>query len=255
MTTVGTYAFTASDYRELDFPVDLWLEHSLKIFDKVSLVYIAKELRAEDNWLTNNHNDKLILTILPYEPNTSIGYSLKAAKIAQEALDTDWKLSLCTDEFMVARPIFDGLSDKYAYVPVERNLWGNIFTEIVGGESYTMVAIDQARFHYGNANFTGDGGDVALPKAYAPPSFNHLFYHTGYCRNPKALSARLKTKVRNELLYGIQNNRQVLQFTDQEFDYRNFRLLWPHSELKKVDPSELPKILLDNAERFHQIDF
>ena len=253
--TVGIYNFTAWDWKELDFPLLEWLEWTLPLVDEISLVLYGK---VEDFAIflrdtKPSENPKLKITPLPFHKNDSIDYSFKAMTLAMEELSTTWKLQVPIDEFLAERPNFDGLSDKYAYCPTIHNLYGNINTELVGGESITMLPFEPSRFHYGNQTLVGDSGDVGLPKGKMTKPV-HL-WHTGYCRKPSALSNRLRTKVRNEVTYGIPNNRGVLQYTDKEWDYRNWRLLWPNAGLKKVEDSELPKILVENKERFNKIQW
>jgi hypothetical protein len=249
--TVGAYNFTASDWLDLDFPLELWLRHTLPLVDELCLVCYC---HPEDILPTQELDiPKFKQIYLPYEPNSNLNYSFKAMDLAMRSLDTDWKCQLAIDEFLAERPIFDGLSEKYAYCPTIHNLYGNLETELVGPDSMMMLPFEPSRFHFGNQKLIGDSGDVDLPKGKMDKPVE--IWHTGYCRKPQALGNRLRTKVRNEVTGGIGNNIKVLQYTDQAWDYRNWRLLWPQSKLVKVDKLRLPSILLENEARFHQLDW
>ena len=256
--SVGIYNFTSGkDWEKLDFPLKLWLQHTRPLVDQISLVVYGDMYSIESALEANSDGIRIMnnlkITYLPLEDNNSLAYSFKAMTLAMEELSTTWKLQIPIDEFLSEWPNFDGLDQSKAYCPTIHNLYGNINTELVGGESITMLPFEPSRFHYGNQTLVGDSGDVGLPKGKMTKPV-HL-WHTGYCRKPSALSNRLRTKVRNEVTYGIPNNRGVLQYTDKEWDYRNWRLLWPNAGLKKVEDSELPKILVENKERFNKIQW
>jgi len=241
--TVGCYAITASDWKELDYPLDLWLKWNLKIFDEVALVSygplnLGHKVPRRPGFTPRE---------LPPEKNESFDWSQKALMQAMHLLKTDWKLCLATDEFVREKPKVSLLDRRFAYLCREHHLWGNLTAEIAGSGPAFMLPPFQKRLHYGNTIAYASNGEMNLPARYAQ---GLELWHTGYARNPTALSKRLKTKVEIEVKGGIPQNLPVLNFTNQPFDYTDFRRLWPDAFLMPASYYRLPRILLENQERF-----
>lgn len=120
---IGAYAFSLDDWKELDYPLDLWLEWNSRHFDKVALATYGKF----DIDLPSN----VIVKEIPFKPNrTTEQFYIRGKAFAQNLLDTDWKVMLDIDEFVSKRIDTSGLDPKKAYAISLRQLYGNLETEI-----------------------------------------------------------------------------------------------------------------------------
>ncbi|MCI2413548.1 MAG: hypothetical protein MPI47_09540 [Cuniculiplasma sp.] len=114
--TIGAYAFTTNDWKELGYPLDLWLEWNSKYFDQLALViYGEMEVDPPSN-----------VTIIkePSIPDrTNEDFFLSGKERAQKLLNTDWKVMLDTDEFVSKRIDTTNLDRKRAYAIRERDFF------------------------------------------------------------------------------------------------------------------------------------
>ncbi len=272
METVGAYAFITKDWKEKDFPLDLWLKWHLKLFDKVSLVTYGKFDVPYRN------NPKLILgTMAPVSRKTFKFYTM-GKLAAQHQLDTDWKMILDVDEF-IAKPInVVGLDKRKAYAIRMHPLYGNPYTELF---SPTKRFENKFVLHYGDRDITNAsaGAGVVPPYAARPliinsirdalvkilgtgrpafrfkPSVYFEIFHTSSLRNPKALSAKLREEVKREMNEGVHLSAYTLKYLNEDFDYRDFKRLYPGCYLQRIDKAKLPKIIIENEKRFYWADF
>jgi len=277
METVGAYAFVTSDWKEKDYPLDLWLEHHLKLFDQVALVTYGKVDIAP-------HPKLKTKTISPVS-ESRFSFYIDGKSEAQKLLDTDWKVLLDIDEFMGEKIDVSKLNKKLAYALRYRNLYGNVFTEIENEFSKY-----QYRVHFSNRAILGDGANVAGPlasrysfsipdtlkavirklfkkvipslektlrtKPILVPTTSFEIWQTGTARDPKALSEKWRVQINREIREGINYSKDYLKWMAQEgFDYKAFDLVWKGSRIIKVDPHELPDVLKENFKRFNWVTF
>jgi hypothetical protein len=265
--TIGAYAFTTNDWKELGYPVDLWLEWNSKYFDQLALViYGEMEIDPPSN-----------VTIIkePSIPDrTNEDFFLSGKERAQKLLNTDWKVMLDTDEFVSKRIDTTNLDRKRAYAIRERDFFGNLETEIVN-----VFPKFYYRIHYGNrridkvaagvippyaANFVfGNFVHDALRKIfkkgeyrpYYDPSMDKNFevWHTSTVRKPDAMAKkwRIQTNAAINSNPSLVSYKDFLKNLQSSFDYRRYKKIWPAAILKKVDLSIIPDILRKNAERFN----
>ncbi|SIM61151.1 hypothetical protein [Cuniculiplasma divulgatum] len=266
--TIGAYAFTINDWKELGYPVDLWLEWNSKYFDQLALViYGEMEIDPPSN-----------VTIIkePSIPDrTNEDFFLRGKEKAQKLLNTDWKVMLDTDEFVPKRIDTTNLDRKKAYAISERDFFGNLETEIVN-----VFPKFYYRIHYGNRPIGRAGAAGVTPpyaanfvfgnfvndvlrkifkkrefKPYYDPSTNKNFevWHTSTVRKPDAMAKKWRIHINAAINSdpSLGSYKDFLKNVQSTFDYRGYKKIWPAAILKKVDLSIIPDILRKNAERFN----
>jgi hypothetical protein len=271
--TIGTYAFVTPNWKELDYPLDLWIEHHVNIFDQVALVCYGDIDIPSNKKLVVNH-------IQPIGEEKFSFYVIGKTK-AQELLSTDWKVLLDIDEFIPERINPDKLDPKYVYPLFYHNLYGNLSTDI--GCVGLVLPSYQARIHYGNKKVLGDGACVngkydtrfaisartilnrikfalfpnsVIPQPLRVPKISFDVWHTGTVRNPLALNEKWKRQTMRALNEDYHAYDSQARHLDKAgFDYTNFRSIFSASKLKRVDRNLLPKCLTDNSKRFDWVQF
>ena len=232
---IGCYAFTAPDWREKEYPLDLWLQHSVELFDEVAIVTYG-EMR-----LPFLHPKILTSAIEPI-PHDSYEFWRRGKKAAQDLLTTDWKVMLDIDEFLSFRIETSYLKQPLVYSLSPRHLYGNLDTEIRGLPTYRM-----ARVHHGEAKVSHDTGVVEGKRALG--SSVGVYWHTTFLRSPTAFSLQRKPNIEAEAKEGFNGNARLLPLVEKPFDYADYRKAWPRAYLTRVTES-LPEILLDHRSRF-----
>lgn len=272
METIGAYAFVTDDWKEKDFPLDLWIKWHIKLFDKISIVTYGKFK------VPFSGNKKLIIHSMKPVARDTFEFYTKGKLAAQHHLDTDWKMIVDIDEFIKKRVDISGLDKRKAYAIRFHHLYGNLSTELL---DKTGVFQNKFVLHYGNRDMVrrGAGAGVVPPyaartllinslRSYAyriigsnkhPPRFKaHDYvelYHTNSLRKPAAFSAKFK-----EELIRMENEKSnfgkgMIKYTNKIFDYHEYNKIFPGQCLIKVKKEDLPKILLDNRKRFTQAKF
>ena len=266
---IGAYAFVTSDYVDLDYPLDLWIEWNSKLFDRISIVtYGSIEINCPENVEMKRFES-------PPSPS-SFDFYLKGKTYAQQMLKTDWKVALDVDEFVNSRIDTNRFKKGKAYPIKMRHLYGNLCTEIMN-----TFPSHYYRIHYGNRKVIGDGGDVSQPYSQRilfknlardilhklmrndnmvnpfSPKPNEMIevWHTGALRRPEAMSKKWRTQIKREMNSGIVTNESRLSILDVPFDYHNFKGIDSNATLRKIGVNEVPEILRKNVKRFHYIDF
>ncbi|HKW05184.1 MAG TPA: hypothetical protein VJN71_07805 [Nitrososphaerales archaeon] len=234
MTTVGCYAFVTEDWAEQEYPLDLWLEHNLELFDQISLVCVGDvKLPIED---------RRIVTKFMNDESRGFDFYINRARTAQELLETDWKVYTATDEFfspsLVTRLKGEvHLDPTRAYAVRMHNFWGNLATEIcaISSDYWSLTT----RAHKGERGF---GAEDFLSGPYSRKIVGE-FWHTDLCRSLKALERK----------YSLRAKR--IPYTPPKVDYEEPRLFYRHPYLVKVNPDFLPDVLKRNSDRFNWAHF
>ena len=235
--TVGCYAFVTRDYRELGYPLDLWLKWHLRVMDEVALVTYGTIYLP-----IGGHPKLRTASVDPPSPETNEFY-LKGKSAAQDLLTTDYKVLLDCDEF-IYRPDTSTLLPSFAYGLRYHNFYGSLEYTIVAKKGIPPV---QYRIHKGFRQIIGDGGNVAPP---FDTSKTFDVWHTNMCRDPAALSAKWKTQIEREIRMGYTADADRLPLLDGVFDYSRYADAFPGAEMHRVNLYSLPDILLQNRERF-----
>jgi hypothetical protein len=294
--SIGAYAFVTEDWKEKDYPFDIWLGHSLELFDQVAIV-------SYGDVLVPTHSRLILRRTAPVN-ESSFEFYVRGKEDAQRLLTTHWKVLLDIDEFLKERIDTSELDERYAYPLRYHNLYGNLFTEIIYENSLRY----QFRIHTGFRPMIGDGGNVKPPypgfvnviKALAltlfyverrsktvlgslgasagrdASQFRSLFqkaiteayafsytrdafrlcfdvYHTNTVRRPEALEKKWLEQMRREAKETEFHNAKHLAFLQESgFDYRLFLRSLSNVKLMRVEPDELPSILVENSDRFNQ---
>ena len=181
METIGIYAFASKSWKNYDFPVDLWLKHSARVFDRVSLAThgdIGLKIDKKDR-------DKIIITEMEPPDPSSYQFYIQSLAVSQKALDTDWKVLGTTDEFVTKFIDTEKLNRRYAYPIKQRQLYGNPDTELIVDGVFPMY---QYRVHHGNREVIKDGGDVT------PPYMAHMSARRLFKMGVLQLKASLKDR-------------------------------------------------------------
>jgi len=171
--TIGAYAFVTKDWRKLHYPLDLWLEHHLNIFDQISLCVYGDATIVLPPKYRNNRKIK-ITSVKVYPNRAKFNFYVYGKTIAQRKLQTDWKVLLDIDEFLVTEIKTETLDKRLAYPLIYHNLYKNLEYELVSTDFvrkvmtfvYANKFIPNAtleRIHFGNRLILGDGGLVSTP--------------------------------------------------------------------------------------------
>lgn len=235
---IGVYAFCTGDWRQMDYPLDLWLTWHLRIMDSVALATYG------DVHLPAGDHAKLKVVNIYLNPmhDTDWNFYTEGKTEAQKLLDTEWKILLDIDEFMY-RPAVGTLHPGYAYGLRYHNFYGSIEHEIAGG----AIPSVQYRVHHGNRAILGDGANVAQPFDTAR-SFD--VWHTNMCRNPSALAVKWKAQIEREIVTGYNLNAGRLPLLGSAFDYGLYAKAFPGASLHRTNIYTVPDILLENRSRF-----
>lgn len=239
--TIGVYAFATSDYKLLDYPLDLWLKYNSEIFDEVALVTYGQ---VEIPYKAKN------IIIEEFEPPKKDDFNFYrfGKRKAQDLLDTDWKILLDIDEFIGKIPNLEDLDKKLTYRLKYRNLYANLYTEI---KNYKGYAICSPRVHFGRRNIVGDG---FVDGPYSMKCIGE-FYHTSLARNPTALSIKRKEQIERDINEKRYKSSKELNYLEAPFDYSKYEEIWPGSYLIEIDKQRIPNILIENSSRFSWYKF
>lgn len=266
---IGAYAFVTDDWRDLDYPLDLWLDWNSQFFDQIALVTYGKILLEFPK-------NSIIKEVGDLVKNKGFDFYVKGKSIAQSLLNTEWKVALDIDEFVGQKINTDDLNQSRAYALRMRHLYGNVNTEIV--DAFPQYYF---RCHYGNRKLLGDGGSVVPPFAaklkirplvedvawklfgtgrygspFEPWKNNNIeIWHTGALRRPDVMSKKWRMQIQRETENKIYDNVERMPLLESGFDYHNFRALNPRAHLRQIPTSKLPRILLDNQLRFNHAQF
>ena len=245
MQSIGAYAFVTKDWKELEYPLDLWLPWTASQFDQVSLVTYG-DVEIPD---IPDENARLKITKIDEYPSTKyFDFYLKGKTLAQIQLHTDWKVLLDIDEFMF-RPNLGTAISRYVYPLRYYNLYGSLEYRI---KRKPYFATRQYRIHCGTKQITGDGANVFSSFG----SHNNIVprvWHVNATRNPEVMQQKWVTQTHRELNEGYYANlnRLKIMMTDG-FHYDNYKKLFPGATLAKMNVNSMPKILIDNKERFNR---
>lgn len=269
--TIGAYAFTINDWRELGYPLDLWLEWNSRFFDELALVtYGELDIETPSN---------VTISQIPFLPDrTTEEFFVKGKTQAQELLNTDWKVMLDIDEFLPERINTSALDKNKAYAINERDFFGNLGTEIIN-----VFPKFYFRIHYGNRKISKVADGVIPPYAakfkfgsfvhdvlrkvfkigeyepYYDPSGDKTFevWHTSTVRNPDAMAKKWRIHINAAINSNpsLDNYREFLKHVQSSFDYKSYKKIWPSAVLRRIDLSEVPEILKINANRFNFAEF
>ena len=262
--SVGAYAFATKDWKELEYPLDLWVRHNAQYFDKISLgiefgTEIDFELPSNVRLTTIGHQEYV---------NDWLFYTENKA-IAMNNLDADWKMMLDIDEFVNSRVDETKLDKRYVYGTKNHHLFGNIRTEIL------YIYPDYYwRLHYGNHTVLNDGGSVdgkrkrilrdtndifnrpvmrtlkyeGIRRLLTKPSNAVEIWHTNTVRSPKVLYNKWleqsKKDPRRPDLNVYHLNKDVYESDNP------YQLLYDNWQVAKIKKTVPPKIILGNANRF-----
>ncbi|MCL4345634.1 MAG: hypothetical protein M1496_04655 [Candidatus Thermoplasmatota archaeon] len=269
MDTVGAYAFATSDWKDLNFPLDLWMQWNSRFFDQIALVKYGD--------FTIETPSNVIVKVMDEVPRKDFNFYTIGKTEAQHLLSTDWKLALDIDEFLNQKIDTSRLDRRKTYAIKMRNLYGNPLTEIIND----MFPSFYFRLSYGDRPFKGDGGDLIHSEWKNRKKFESYIrfgkrklgiqnkphylttkpyeccevWHTGTLREPAAMSKKWKEQTEREVNVGITTNEKRLEILDRPFDYHSFRELGNRVYLRKVSPEEIPEIILANSDRFWKTDF
>jgi hypothetical protein len=238
--TVGAYAFVTADWRELDYPLDLWLEWHLPVLDRVALVTYG------EFDVPHSGDSRLIVSAMEINPvyGRYFNFYTIGKTQAQHLLDTDWKILLDIDEF-IYRPNTDGLDPARTYGFRYHNLYGSIEYEMAPSVPFPAY---QFRVHHGNRELLGDGANGQGP--WADDIFFDV-WHTGACRNPQALSVKWKAQIKREMAMGYGAHEGRLQYLDGPFPYEKYAEIWPGASIIRTNRYSMPEILVRHRERFN----
>jgi len=234
-TSIGAYAFTFDDWKEREYPLDLWLKWNCAMFDEVSLFYIGDRAKVLEGLNIQDYENLNINGINNTKKSviSRWGEGLYAhyKELAQHFLATDWKFMLDIDEFLGAVPETDTLDYNKVYGVWEHVLFGDVNHEIsVSGFSPIKIGdVHWSRLAYGTMKVVGDGALLEKP---VNGGVYHV-YHTTLLKNGAEIS-------RKTWLW----QKSIVVEHDKYKDY------WPDMKLDYVNDEQLPAILRKNKARF-----
>lgn len=271
--SIGAYTFLTPNYREMQYPADLWIQHNSKFFDELALFTYGKI----DLGINLPENVKIVEgPTLESSDFSGFRFYTYGKTKAMEALSTEWKVILESDEFISKRMDTSNFNRFFSYPLGFIQLYGNISTEI---KSAFLVYL--YRIHYGNKKIISDGGprppysgkihlngivNLIQRKVFKShlTEYNPIWtadeienwaYHTNCLRSPEIMSDKWIRQMKMEIEAGIKKsyyNEWLGDILSRPFEYRRYKEFWPGSYLKKVSP---PGILVQNASRFTKVQF
>ena len=124
--SIGAYTFATDNWKEMQYPIDLWLSHNSQFFDELSVVYIGNR----DKFLSHVPDNVTVSFVDKFDYD---GWELytKYKQLAQNSLNTEWKVLLDSDEFIDGRIQTDNLDKNYIYALGYHHLYGNPNQEIL----------------------------------------------------------------------------------------------------------------------------
>ena len=222
MPTIGAYAFITPDWKERYYPLDLWLEHHLPLFDQIALV---KYPMPGEDFILPIESEKLRVGLLEQGSREDfVNWCCSPKRLAMNMLDTEWKFLLEVDEFIHGRP--DPAPDAHAYHCNIRNFLGNVNTQVIRAGQNGFVCEGNLlwkKFHRGNQSIYGDG----CAEQGAAQGVIDVF-HTTLLRPLVHIGWE-----------GIGMN------------YDNWRHFWHSAELQHISDESLPATLVKYKEKFH----
>jgi hypothetical protein len=91
--SIGAYTFATDNWKEMQYPIDLWLKYNSRFFDKLSVVYVGDEDK-----FPSHDPDNAIISFTKKLDYYGWEIYTKYKQMAQNLLDTDWKVLLDSDE-------------------------------------------------------------------------------------------------------------------------------------------------------------
>ncbi|MFH7836081.1 MAG: hypothetical protein QXL51_05750 [Candidatus Aenigmatarchaeota archaeon] len=236
---IGVYSFTFDDWREKDYPLDLWIEWNCKLFDEVSLFYIGDKYKTFKDIDLKKYDN---LTINGISGNKRIMDELYGNRmyahfkeLAQNFLFTDWKLLLDIDEFVTSVPNFNRYEVNNVYGIYMHVLFGDVNHEIspLGESPVALGKLPWGRLAYGMNKIIEDGSRIEKP--VNTDTYIHV-YHTTLLRNGIEIANRTQLWQKNIIV-----------------DPNRYKEYWPKMELLYIEDSQLPEILKNNKNRFNYL--
>lgn len=235
------FAFTTDNWREQQYPLDLWIEDCVGKFDQVSLYYIGDRKKIFEGIRTDYSN--LVLRGIG-EPDIeaaphSSDFCLEYKKRAASFLQTDWIMMLDIDEFVNTMPSLKYLNHAAAIQIFIHVLIGDIYHEIdpygsnkdPDGNVITNVgAVRWPRL----ARQGTEIGDWGFRNCLMAPHPVIDVYHTTLLRNPKEVTQRTWLWKRNV-----------------QFNPRRIKEFWPGVNMLPTNNEKLPRILVAHSDRFN----
>lgn len=125
--SIGAYTFLTQNWRQLEYPADLWIQHNSKCFDELALFTYGKINLGKDL----PENVKIVEgPKLDTSDFSGFRFYTYAKTKAMEALTTKWKVILESDEFITKRIDTSNFNRFFSYPLGFIQLYGNISTEI-----------------------------------------------------------------------------------------------------------------------------
>ncbi len=256
--SVGAYAFSLDNWKEMQYPLDLWIRHNSKYFDQLSLVFIGDPLKCPP--LTPNTNVIYIREISQKTMETWDIYRI-FKQIAHDNMKTDWRVLLDIDEMIDRRIDVDKLDPHKIYAIGYHHLFARPDQEIIGAfPDYHW------RVHCGDTRIVRDGTiDGIKSKHFSPhvPTWKvkSLYYqvrkngirrmlympdivahvwHTNTLRDPQVMKKKWKTQIQRAVGEGKEVkldkfNENLL--SDEAFTYDDF-LHTSYFSVKEVKPPD-----------------
>jgi len=214
--TIGAYAFVTKDWRKLHYPLDLWLEHHLNIFDQISLCVYGNESIIPKEY---RDNKKIKITsVNSYPSRAKFSFYVYGKTIAQKELQTDWKVLLDIDEFLTTKINTKMLDKRLAYPLTYHNLYKNLEYELVPTDFMKRIMnfvyvgkfipnITYERIHFGDRSILGDGANVSLPYYVNKSLFTKIIFNL--LKNNKNFNNFIHSYIENKK---ISEEKQILPF-------------------------------------------
>ena len=219
--TIGVYTFVTKNWKEIDLPLDLWVEWHLKFFDQIAICTYG-HVNFLDKY---KNNKKIIIKQIDTKTPKTLKFFTIPETIAMHALTTDWKVGLDIDHFLGKRININNLNKKFAYPIICHDLYGNLNTEKVVKVSWFYPLIYgkkemQFRIHYKNRKLLGDGALTEMPYKLKKSLFKNLLYFL-LKHIPKQfmenMEKRYSNKYKHRLLQNLLKNYK-LNSPYQEFE-------------------------------------
>lgn len=134
MYTIGVFSYIDENWKAKGYPLDLWLEYATENFDQVALYYMGDWENSSEEIEIDYPNLKFSwmpeFGVLDYAESRGEPWEVVCMSFAETLLETQWRLFLHPDEFLLTSSIPDLQGETSAFRAEFHQLAGDMAHEI-----------------------------------------------------------------------------------------------------------------------------
>ena len=224
MYTIGVFSYIAENWKAKGYPLDLWIEYATGSFDQVSLFYMGDWENSPDKFDMDYPNLKFWWMpesgVLDYAESRGESWEVACLSLAESLLQTQWSLFLRPDEFLLTSSIPDLNGQSSAFRAEFHQLAGDLTHEIRNSSVNDVHRKIQSRSNIGIRR---------IPILAKKDTRKCTDGFTGCLVSPSATLTVYSTSLLREVRLALTDEFELVAIEN---------------------PSSLPGILQENADRF-----